>query len=323
MVCWCVSQCAVRSVCTPLLSWIQALVVVSTFSLTAASGLLTALAVSAFNTRKSVNPHLFVRSHVAAYFSSLLISDVIQAFGSLMNARWHNEMGVTYGSFCVAQGVIKQLADLGTSSDATDIPVQVIALHTFLVVFMRWNLGKRFLLGFLIGGWSLILFILILGPALETKARGPFYGISGLWCWISDDYPWERVPLDYMFLFISAFGSFILYGLVFFSMRGNITMQGWRMRVRLHRDQYTKKEVDAQCVTIARQMLWYPVAFTLLVFPIATCRFVEWSGHDVADGVSFFSDAVFLMSGMVNVILFLATRRVLPEGSVIPKSFSR
>lgn len=36
------------------------------------------LQISAWNTRKSVNPHLFVRSHVAAYFVSLLWCDLMQ-----------------------------------------------------------------------------------------------------------------------------------------------------------------------------------------------------------------------------------------------------
>ena len=76
----------------------------------------------------------FIRTHVAAYFVSLLITDLLQAIGSIMNARWTSAMSATYGEFCVAQGeysiapplltvlnfhtigVIKQMSDVGTAT---------------------------------------------------------------------------------------------------------------------------------------------------------------------------------------------------------------
>jgi hypothetical protein len=74
----------------------QALIVASCISLVATVGLLAAIAVrsnsilycvfldltfckmSAFNTRAIKNPNMFVRTHVAFYFVSLLLSDILQ-----------------------------------------------------------------------------------------------------------------------------------------------------------------------------------------------------------------------------------------------------
>jgi hypothetical protein len=75
----------------------QALIVASCISLVATVGLLAAIAVrpnsipylprtnvlqkkkmSAFNTRTIKNPNMFVRTHVAFYFVSLLLSDILQ-----------------------------------------------------------------------------------------------------------------------------------------------------------------------------------------------------------------------------------------------------
>jgi hypothetical protein len=99
---------------------------------------------SAFNTRSVKGPEMFVRTHVAFYFVSLLLSDILQgeffclyahprgihdlacmamncragtfptsnayapysfaAIGSIINAAWMNEQAVVYGSLCTAQG---------------------------------------------------------------------------------------------------------------------------------------------------------------------------------------------------------------------------
>lgn len=39
----------------------------------------------------------------------------VTAIGSLMNAKWVSEKGVSYVPICQAQGVFKQLADVGTA----------------------------------------------------------------------------------------------------------------------------------------------------------------------------------------------------------------
>ena len=54
----------------------------------------------------------FIRTHVAAYFVSLLITDLLQAIGYIMNARWISAMSATYGDFCVAQGMFGTLTIL-------------------------------------------------------------------------------------------------------------------------------------------------------------------------------------------------------------------
>lgn len=288
-------------------------IVVSWFSGTAVFGLLLALGISAWNTRKSVNPHLFVRSHVAAYFISLLWCDLMQAFGSILNVRWVTMKAVEYGHYCTFQAFIKHSSDVSMG-----IWSLLIALHTFLVVFLRWNMPKRSLYAFFAAGWGFVLLIIIIGNAGAQKAEGPFYGISGYYCWISPNYGDQRITLDYLWLFLSAGLSFVLYTLIFLNLRGNVTTKG----IHLHRDSSIKKEVDSQSVAIAKQMLIYPVAFTVLIFPMAVVRFIEWSGHAVPEAASSFSDAVYVFAGLVDVTLFLLTRRVLPEHSVIPRSIN-
>ncbi|KAJ6617302.1 hypothetical protein B0H10DRAFT_1878453 [Mycena sp. CBHHK59/15] len=292
---------------------VTVLVVISCLSLIAVVGLLSAISLSAFNTRSSIGQHLFVRTHVAAYFISLLFCDLVQAIGSILNAKWIRGMAVEVGDVCVLQGVLKQIADVGTA-----FWTFVIALHTFCLLFLELKSRRFVLWTTLIAGWSGIATIVMVGPAtLDTTHRRPFFGISGYWCWITPEYPTERVTLDYMFMFMAAAFSFVLYSLIFLRMRGNIMLSGKGIQFqRSGTSEWRGKQFENKAMAIARQMLLYPVAYTILILPIAASRFSSWSGNDVPFPVTIFSAAVFLLSGIVNVTLFTTTRRILPPDSI-------
>ena len=50
-----------------------------------------------------------------AWQFSLFIFDFIHAVGGILNIRWAGDGQVTVGSYCVAQGIIKQIGALGTA----------------------------------------------------------------------------------------------------------------------------------------------------------------------------------------------------------------
>jgi hypothetical protein len=243
---------------------VTVLIVASCLSLVAVVGLLAVISISAFNTRKSNDQHLFVRTHVAAYFVSMLITDMLQAIGSIMNARWTRQNMVNAGSYCATQGLIKQTADVGSS-----IWVLVIGIHTFCQLFLQIQIRPYVLWSTLVFVWSGIATIVMIGPAgLNTEERGPFYGISGYWCWISKNYQAERLTLDYMIMFLCTFLIFILYTLVFLRLRGNIIVNGWYIRLRSRSvssvNQWRGRDFGGDRVlVIARHMLLYPVRYRL------------------------------------------------------------
>jgi hypothetical protein len=302
---------------------VRVLTVASCISLIAVCGLLAAIALSAFNTRKSTDKNLFVRTHVAAYFLSVLVCDLLQAVGSIMNQKWVQDMEVLVGHFCTIQGAVKQTSDVGSA-----LFTLILAIHTFFVLFLRWQVKPYVLWLTLLSAWSAVMAIVIAGPAvLDTTRRGPFFGISGYWCWITEPYAVEHLTLDYMFMFMSALFSFILYTLVFLRLRGNIVVSGWY--VVFHKANTAKNAswrgrdfADNQAMAIAKQMLLYPVAYTLIILPIAAARFSSFAGHPVPFSVTIFCDTIFLLSGTVNVILFTTTRRILPPRSIIPSRFT-
>jgi hypothetical protein len=46
---------------------------------------------------------------------SLLITDLVQAAGGIMNVKWVIEDHVALGGYCTSQGAIKQVGNLGTA----------------------------------------------------------------------------------------------------------------------------------------------------------------------------------------------------------------
>jgi len=234
-----------------------------------------------------------------------------------MNAQWVQSSSVHVGTFCTSQAVIKHIADVGVA-----IWALVIAFHTFFLLFFGVTIPRRVSSAALVSANAIVILLICLGPAaLDSRTRGPFYGISGYWCWITGEYETERITMDYMIMFLSATLSFILYTLVFLRMRGNVVVNGFYIRFRLAKDEDWRGRLFAQnhALKIARQMLLYPVAYTVVILPIAAARFCEWSGRSVPFAVTIFSDAVFMLSGVVNVLLFCAThRRILPAQSVVP-----
>jgi len=72
------------------------------------------------------------------------------------------------------------------------------------------------------------------------------------------------------------------------------------------------RRVESHLTTVAKQMLWYPIAYIILVLPIAAARFSSFSGVSVPFAVTIFAGAVFMLTGFVNAVLFCLTRNVLP-----------
>lgn len=114
-------------------------------------------------------------------------SDVAAAaFASMLSVQWLTAGAVTTGSYCTYQGFLKQSADvsmavwcvmgsiLAPMCLTEPYRTVMIALHTFLVVFLRWSMRKRSLFVMLCTGWLLVLVIVIIGPAGYIANKGSF-----------------------------------------------------------------------------------------------------------------------------------------------------
>jgi len=288
------------------------LVAISLLSLFAIFGLLLAFAVSAFNTRHSNDPTLFVRSHVFAYFGCLLICWIFQCIASTLSISWLQDSQVVFGPTCTAQGMLKHVADVGVAIWTT-----VLAGQTFCVLFLEFKTRRSVLLITLFLGWASIFSLVAPGSlSIAKKGSSPFYDIDGLWCWISPEYGLSRKLLAQMIMFLAAPLSAILYILTFLRMRGNIVRDGWKLSFRRMGEGSSKYFARSDARMVAKQMLLYPITYALLVTPMAIVEFVRWSGVKVPFEWVIFSGSVYMLSGLVNVILFSTTRRLLPASTL-------
>jgi len=77
----------------------------------------------------------------------------------------------------------------------------MIAGHVFNLLFLRWRTTRTSMIATLIGGWSFVLMIVTLGPlSIATPEQGPYFGVSGYWCWITSNYPKEQTYMEYFFV---------------------------------------------------------------------------------------------------------------------------
>lgn len=297
---------------TQHLTGVSILVVLSLLSLVAVLSLLIAIALSAFNTRRSNDRFLFVRTHAAAYFLSLLACWIVQCCASIMNLHWMEDRAVYTSSFCKTQGALKHIADVGVA-----VWTLVMAGNTFTHLFLELNPKRYAMWIVLVLGWAFIAIVVSAGPTfINVVNRGSFYDVNGVTCWIHPTYEVQTVTLGYMIMLGSALISAILYVMTFLRLRGNLVRNGWKLSLRRVGDSADKYFSNDRAMLAAKQMLLFPIAYAVLIFPLAIARFIEWSGKPIPFELTIFSQSVYLLSGFTNVILFTSTRRILPFSSL-------
>ncbi|KAF8524876.1 hypothetical protein BU17DRAFT_84426 [Hysterangium stoloniferum] len=232
-----------------------------------------------------------------------------------MSSKWVQQGGVMLGGFCSTQGAVKNAGNLAVS-----LWTLTLATHTFLVLFLRWKIRDYALYVTLFGVWLLVGFLVVLGPAaIQSPDKGPYFGISGFWCWIADPYPASRIAMEYFWLLGSAGLSFVFYSLTFLRLRGNLVIEKGKVRLlRVDSENSWKyligrDSTDIQMTQVAKGMLGFPILFTVTILPIAICRFIAWSGGKVSMQATIFADAVFSLTGVFDLVLFMATKSLLPE----------
>lgn len=262
------------------------------------------------------------RTHLFEYLVSLLLANVIQSIGTTMNLRWVVKNGLSNGSFCTAQGAIKQAGNISTALWSF-----MISLHLFNILFLRTSVTRLGLWLTLAGGWFAVAFIVFIGPAaIEKPESGPYFGISGRWCWITSSYPEPQILLEYFLEFLSATLAFILNTIVLLRVRGNLVHhQGkWKLQF-ISSDEswrlgFARDLIDSTMLKLAQRMVWFPVAYTIILIPITITRLTEFMGPTPPPfGATVFAAVIFNLTGFINVLLIIIIRHVFPDMQSLPE----
>ncbi|KAF7300723.1 hypothetical protein HMN09_00958100 [Mycena chlorophos] len=273
------------------------LVVCGCISLAAILGLFVFMM---FKTRK------YRRTHVLAYIVCLLLANTMQSWGTILSLKWVVLGKILDGLHCYSQGGIKQGGNIAAAWFSF-----IISAHLFNLMFLRRETPRAVAWAAIAFGWSSVFLIVFIGPvAIQTEARGHYFGISGLWCWITPAYRTEQLCLEDLFQFVSVVFSFVLHVLTW-SIRFD---ESWRLS--LGRD-FT----DSAMLEVVRHMVWFPVAFAVTIIPVAIVRAPGLWGemNAVPLWLQALAGAIFDLSGLINVILFLGVRRLFPAPEDTPE----
>jgi hypothetical protein len=275
------------------------LVEISAVSASAVTILLAYIAYSAASIRSGSKRRWGIRSPVHLFLLNQLVCDLIQALGGLMNMKWVVDAAVKEGSFCVAQGIIKQLADVGTALSAGNV-----AIYTFSALIFRLKPDSNVFRASLIVAGIWISIILDIAINVGVNGASNFYTPTGYWCWISDVYHVQRTAADFLWMWISAFSSLLAYVAVFLVLGGFVRVEGWRVRWT-----YGQESPDLpQSHILAYKMLAYPIIYIITVLPLTVARYLTFTGHSVPFAFTAISDGLSLSSGLLNVLLYAYTR---------------
>ncbi|KAI0257439.1 hypothetical protein BJV78DRAFT_1150341 [Lactifluus subvellereus] len=220
----------------------------------------------------SASSVIILLSYIAVCFLNLVRQ------GGLMNLKWVVDGSVHTGSFCTVQGLIKQLADVGTALSAGSV-----AIYTFSTIIFRLkpdtNVSRA---AFIVAAiWISITLNVAINVGINGASR--FYGPTGAWCWITEEFHVQRTVADFLWMWISAFSSLLAYVAVFLVLGGFIRAEGWHIRWI-----YGREFRD--------------------VLPLAAARYNDFTRNDTPFGVVVLADGFYLLSGLLNVILYAYTR---------------
>ncbi|KAF8502194.1 hypothetical protein F5888DRAFT_1918902 [Russula emetica] len=211
------------------------------------------------------------------YMFSLFVFDILQAIGGILNIKWAHNGIVTTGPYCTAQGLFQQIGELGVA-----LITLLLAVHTFVAAVLPGDLEAH---GVSFSLVCLACVFVILWVAISASNHKKNYETpTPYWCWISPQFPGERLGGEYIWMWIALLASAILYNSLYFWAEGFWSVDdGYRFHC-------------------------YPLAYSLVVIPITTARWLLFSHHNVPPAATFFADSMFHLSGAINVLLFLIIR---------------
>lgn len=95
-----------------------------------------------------------------------------------------------------------------------------------MVLFFKCDPSSSHILPLVVLGfiWTLIVLMIGVGYSLHHD----YYGPSGYWCWIITPYLPAQLATEYGWMWLTVVVGLILYVPLFFSLRGNIIVTGWK-----------------------------------------------------------------------------------------------
>ncbi|KAH8979961.1 hypothetical protein EDB92DRAFT_1762632, partial [Lactarius akahatsu] len=237
-----------------------------------------------------------LRTPADIYMLSLFSYDIVQAVGGILSFRWAHNGIVTTGPYCTAQGIIKQTGALGVA-----LLSLILTVHTFATAL--WGIGAEARY-FAFGIVAFTCLFVGLSAGISNGIHKDFETPTPYWCWISPKYHEERLVSEYVWMWIALFASVVMYIPLHFWMRGQLSVDDEKW----YKFRLVKSDVEYSKRRATLGILFYPLAYTLVVIPLSVARWLLFSHKSVPSVTTFFGLTMFNLSGAINVLLFLTVR---------------
>ncbi|KAG9307574.1 hypothetical protein G9A89_023139 [Geosiphon pyriformis] len=244
-----------------------------------------------------------INQTVSRLVLNLMFADWMQSVGFMMSLNWIAQSSIETNLYCTLQGIFINFGDV-----ASGLMVTAICLHTYMEV-VHFYQPKWFFRTSIMLIWSFSLCTSIAGIFFQTPGI-PFYGdAGGMWCWISSHYSLYRILFHYGIILILLIIIIVLYGIMFsFVYQRN-------------------KSISTKCPQrvldkTGKRLIFYPVIYFFLVFPLALHRVLLYMGVKlprilIAYSVLLCDDCsltlagtIFTSAGLANSAIYGFTRHV-------------
>ncbi|CRG91177.1 hypothetical protein PISL3812_08225 [Talaromyces islandicus] len=228
---------------------------------------------------------------------NLLLADLQQSLGFIICIHFVRNNAIHAGTAaCFLQGLWLQVGDPGSG-----LFVMAIAAHTFMLVTFGKKLAHKWFVTAVIGVWCFLAIIVAIPIAIHgVDVMIP----SGAWCWIDSEYETERLWTHYLWIFLAEFGTVILYSVMYFQLRRQISASSI-----LGASGSAQVESLKRLRRVVGYMVIYPVAYVVLSLPLAAGRMASARGEQPSMAYFCVAGAMMTSSGMVDVVVYTLTRR--------------
>ncbi|KAJ5907368.1 hypothetical protein N7495_000050 [Penicillium taxi] len=239
--------------------------------------------------------HSLAQNQYVVLIYNLLLVDLQQGLGFLISLVWASRGTVQFGdAACYLQGWFIQIGDPGSG-----LFVLAIALHTGAVVLR----GRQLPFGiFVVCVVALWVFILILGfIPVGMYGHGSFVVTEANWCWVSPRAESDRLWGHYLWIFISEFGTIVLYAIMFFYLR--------RRMIKAKMLRQGQQENLRRLNRVVIYMVIYPLVYLVLSLPLAAGRMASAGGDSPSKTYFGIAGCLMAFSGIMDVAVYTLTRR--------------
>ncbi|KAJ7136997.1 hypothetical protein C8R44DRAFT_948745, partial [Mycena epipterygia] len=261
-------------------------------------GLIVRNVIRSWKLPRASRPKL-IQGPMDLFVLSLMLADLFQSLGVVMDVRWISNGIVHVGGYCTSQGRMNSRS-LGVRR-LKFIP-KIITLHTFDTIWRHGGVKSLKLASIIIGTvWTFL--VLTVSISASVKRHPPFYAPTPYWCWINSSYTNYRIALENFWLWI-GFAISILYVPLLFWDNGRITPGDPKWR--------TFKVNSGDARRGQRLMRSCALAYCLPVLPTSLARWFLVVHGDVKPFATaeaqFIVKGIFSLSGVCDVIAFKFAR---------------